>query len=56
MNEELPDIDTGLIDLTTVDMTMIGLLGDSALASSLRRVIESIEDEDDAVANFQDGL
>jgi FXSXX-COOH protein len=56
MDEVSPDIDTGLIDLTGVDLAEIDILGDSALARSLRRLISRTEHPGEAVAGFNDSI
>jgi FXSXX-COOH protein len=56
MDEDSPDIDTGLVDLTDVDLAEIDVLGDSALARSLLRVIRRIEHADEAISGFNSSI
>jgi FXSXX-COOH protein len=52
MDDVPPDIDTGLIDVTGVDLVEIELLDDSVLARALRRIIRQVDQADEPVAGF----
>jgi FXSXX-COOH protein len=55
MDEDL-DIESSLIDLSEIDLALLPLLQDSVLAWSIRRVLQSAKNPDDAVSNFQQSI
>ena len=50
------EIESGLIDLTEVDLADLEALGSPVLASALQRIRDEIEHPEESVAGFQDSL
>jgi FXSXX-COOH protein len=55
MDEDL-DIESSLVDLSGIDLALLPLLQDSALARSIHRILRTAENPDDVVSAFQQSI
>lgn len=56
MTDPFVDDETGLLDLTDVPLDQVMALDESVLAQSLRRLVQEVDQPEDAVGGFMDYL
>ena len=50
------DVESELIDVSTIDLAMLATAQDSALAQALRRIMQAAESPAEAVSAFQQSI